>query len=77
MSKSGNYGVSQDRGAGEFLARRDANVCSVKDQLKSGKYSHIFFAFESNICSKNKKIKVLYINKQMDEAGLLAVLEKI
>lgn len=26
---------------------------------------------------KNKKIKVLYINKQMDEAGLLAVLEKI
>lgn len=34
MSKSGNYGVSQDRGAGEFLARRDANVCSVENQWK-------------------------------------------
>ena len=43
MSKSGNYGVSQDRGAGEFLARRDANICSVENLWNSTTFCHIFF----------------------------------
>lgn len=53
MSKSGNYGVSQDRGAGDFFARRDANNCFVENRLTLSNNLHIFFTHKSNICSKN------------------------
>ena len=58
MSITGYYRVSRDKGAGGILstARREHLFCgnSVENALINGSFFHIFFAFESNICSKNK-----------------------
>lgn len=86
MSITGYYRVSRDKGAGGILstARREHLFCgkSVENQLKSGKYSHIFFAFESNICSVRKTntkerednimAKTVTINLTWDEIDAIA-----
>lgn len=49
-----NQRASRGKKSEEFFARPDVNVCFVEKALMNGSFFHIFFAYESNICSENE-----------------------